>query len=431
MSLPFGTVDTTFESFLQELPEDYQELALEFKAFCRSRKIKTPEQLMQVVMCYCGIDAVLRETAGNFTLLEERISDTALHKRLKACVPWVKALLSRMMGEAFQPATEGRLRFLIVDGSTVQAPGAKGTDYRLHIAIDLVRLHLVHVKVTDAHESEHLDHYPLQDGDVVVLDRGYNPAQMWIDHADRGIRLIVRYNPHSLNLYDAEGQKIDVDAVLGKATAAEVCLPVQVRSKKKEFMKGYLHARRLPAAQAAQARRRARAEARKKGRTVQQRTLTLAEWVLLFTTLAPEVLPAETVMALYRVRWPVELAIKRLKSISNMDHLRAKKDSVLADLYLHGKLLYAWVIEKRLGRRCGLDWNRLDHPRRATPWRVVKLLQQELTSAISGVRQWDFRRWAEALKVMQERPRRRPLQTVPARVGQLIAYCQAQGLSNI
>jgi hypothetical protein len=431
MSLPFGTVDTTFESFLQELPEDHRELAIEFKAFTRSRKIKTPEQLMQVVMNYCGIDAVLRETAGNFTLLEERISDTAIHKRLKACVPWVKALLSRMMGEAFQPATAGRLRFLIVDGSTVQAPGAKGTDYRLHIAIDLVRLHLVHVKVTDAHESEHLDHYPLQDGDVVVLDRGYNQAQMWIDHADCGISLIVRYNPHSLNLYDAEGQKIEVDAVLRKATAAEVCLPVQVRSKKKEFMQGYLHARRLPAAQAAQARRRVRAEARKKGRTVQQRTLALAEWVLLFTTLAPEVLPTATVMALYRVRWQVELAIKRLKSVLNIDHLRAKKDSVLADLYLHGKLLYAWVIEKRLGRRCGLDWNRLDQPRRATPWRVVKLLQQELTSAISGVRQWDFRRWAEALQVMQERPRRRTLQTVPERIRQLIADCQARGVSNI
>jgi len=431
MSLPFGTVDTAFESFLQELPEDYQELALEFKAFCRSRKIKTPEQLMQVVMGYCGIDAVLRETAGNFTLLEERISDTAIHKRLKACVPWVKALLGRMMGEAFQPATEGHLRFLIVDGSTVQAPGAQGTDYRLHLAIDLVRLHLVHVKVTDAHESEHLDHYPLQEGDVVVLDRGYNQAQMWIDHADRGISLIVRYNPHSLNLYDAEGQKIEVDAVLRKATTAEVGLPVQVRGKQKEFMKGYLHARRLPAAQAAQARRRARAEARKKGRTVQQRTLALAEWVLLFTTLAPEVLPTETAMALYRVRWQVELAIKRLKSLLNIDHLRAKKDSVLADLYLHGKLLYAWVIEKRLGRRCGLDRNRLDQPRRATPWRVVKLLQQELTSAISGVRQWDFRRWAEALKVMQERPRRRTLQTVPERIRQLIADCQARGVSNI
>ena len=114
-----------------------------------------------------------------------------------------------------------------------------------------------------------------------------------------------------------------------------------------------------------------------------------------------------------------------------MDHLRAKKDSVLADLYLHGKLLYAWVIEKRLGRRSGLDWNRLDQPRRATPWRVVKLLRQEFMSAISGVHLWDFRRWVEALQVMRERPRRRALQTVPERIRQLIADCQARGVSNI
>ncbi len=153
MSLPFGTVDTSFESFLHELPEDYQELALKFKAFCRSRKIKTPERLMQVVMCYRRIDAALRETAGNFTLLEERISDTAIHRRLKACVPWVKTPLGRMMGEAFQPVTEGRLQFLMVDGSAVPAPGAKGTDYRLHIAMDWVRLHLIPVKGTDAHEG--------------------------------------------------------------------------------------------------------------------------------------------------------------------------------------------------------------------------------------------------------------------------------------
>ena len=119
--------------------------------------------------------------------------------------------------------------------------------------------------------------------------------------------MVVRYNPHSLNLYDAESQKIDVEAVLRKTTVPELCLPVQVRSPKKEFIHGHLHARRLPPAQAAQARQRARAEARKKGRTVQQRTLALAEWVLIFTTLAPEVLPTETVMALYRVRWQVEI----------------------------------------------------------------------------------------------------------------------------
>ena len=158
MNLALNNFDTTFESFLRELPEDYRELAIEFKAFCRSRKIKTPDQLMRVVLCYCGVDQVLRETAGNFTLLEERISDTAIHRRLKACGRWVKALLSRMMDAAVQPLAEGHLRFLGIDGSTVQSPGATGTEYRVHLAIDLVRLHLVKVTVTDEHSGEHLSH---------------------------------------------------------------------------------------------------------------------------------------------------------------------------------------------------------------------------------------------------------------------------------
>ena len=175
------------ERFLQELPADYQELAIEFKAFCRSRKIKTPAQLLQVVLCYCGIDQVLRETAGTVTLLEERISDTAIHKRLKACLPWVKALLARMMGAAAGPLIDGHLRFVVVDGSTVQGPGAKETWYRLHIAVDLVKLHLIHIEVTDAHQGEPLGYYPLHEGDVVVVDRGYNQANMWIEQADRGV----------------------------------------------------------------------------------------------------------------------------------------------------------------------------------------------------------------------------------------------------
>ena len=430
MNLPFGHIDTTFESFLQELPEDYRELAIEFKAFCRPRKIKTPAQLLQVVLCYCGIDQVLRETAGTFTLVEEQISDTAIQKRLKACLPWVKALLSRMMGAAAAPLINGYLRFLIVDGSTVQGPGAKGTWYRLHIAIDMVKLHLLHVSVTDPYQGEHLGYYPLQDGDVVVVDRGYNQAQMWIDQADRGVSLVVRYNPHSLNVYDAAGQKIDLEETLKATVETERCLPVQVRAKG-EFIEGYLHACRLPPAQAAEARRRAQAQAKKNGRRIRQRTLALAEWVLIFTTLPPTVLPTATIAALYRVRWQVELVIKRLKSILDIDQLRAREQSPLAELYLHGKLLYTWVLEKRARRRGGEDWNRLDQPRRATPWRIWKLLRRELAVAISGVLQWDLSRWSASLEVMQERPRRRQLQTLPDRVNRLIAYCQTNGVSNI
>ncbi|MBK8536604.1 MAG: transposase [Candidatus Competibacteraceae bacterium] len=117
--------------------------------------------------------------------------------------------------------------------------------------------------------------------------------------------------------------------------------------------------------------------------------------MLIWTTLPPEIVSTATIMALYRVRWPIERVFKRLKSILNMDHLRARKDSPLAEVYLHGKLLYAWIVEKRLCRRCGHDWHRLDQPRRATPWRIWTLLQRELTTAIHGARHWNVKRWPE------------------------------------
>ncbi|MGF1613154.1 MAG: hypothetical protein ACFCVA_04360 [Gammaproteobacteria bacterium] len=66
--------------------------------------------------------------------------------------------------------------------------------------MDWVKLHLIHVEVTDKHPGEHLGHYPLQAGDVVLIDRAYNPAQRVIEQADQGVSVVLRYNPHSLNV---------------------------------------------------------------------------------------------------------------------------------------------------------------------------------------------------------------------------------------
>lgn len=430
MSLPPSQSDIAFEEFLQELPADYEKLAREFKAFSRGRKIKSPAQLMQVVMCYCGVDQVLRETAGTFTLLEERITDTAIHKRLRACLPWVKALLRELMGEGFVNLISGHLRFIVIDGSTVQGPGALETWYRLHIAVDLVNLQLIHVEVTDKYEGEHLEHYPLQDGDVVVIDRGYNQPKTLVAQVRRGVSVVLRYNPHSMNLYTQGGEKIDWYKQLKDNAPTRLCQPARV-SHGGDYIEGYVHGCRLAPEQAAQARRRVRAKAKKKGRTAQKKTLMMAGWVLIFTTLAPSVLSTEVVAELYRVRWQIELVIKRLKSLLDIDRLRAREHSALAELYLQGKLLYAWVVERRARRRCGAQWNRLDQPRRATWWRVWKLIEHELDVMISGVAHWNLERWEECLQIMQERPRKRPLQTLPEGIKRLIVSCQAAGLSNI
>jgi len=66
--------------------------------------------------------------------------------------------------------------------------------------------------------------------------------------------------------------------------------------------------------------------------------------VLVLTHLPTTVLDTETVGELYRVRWQVELYIKRLKSLLQLDRLRARQGSELAEVYLYGKLLYFYFV---------------------------------------------------------------------------------------
>ena len=93
-------IDIQFEVFVQELPADYQAMAYEFKAFCRSRKVQSVYGLLQLVMSYCGLDFSLRTTAGQFSSANGYLSDTAVRKRLAACVPWVKAILTKVFNSA-------------------------------------------------------------------------------------------------------------------------------------------------------------------------------------------------------------------------------------------------------------------------------------------------------------------------------------------
>lgn len=69
--------EEVFEEYFQDLPLDYREMAIEFKAFVKPRKVKNPTDLLLLVFIFSGADKALRDVAGNFTLLRERISDTA------------------------------------------------------------------------------------------------------------------------------------------------------------------------------------------------------------------------------------------------------------------------------------------------------------------------------------------------------------------
>jgi len=69
MQLPPPAPDTLFADLWQDLPPETTAMAREFKACVRARKVKTPPQLLRVVLLYCGVDKSRRETAADFTLL--------------------------------------------------------------------------------------------------------------------------------------------------------------------------------------------------------------------------------------------------------------------------------------------------------------------------------------------------------------------------
>jgi len=426
------TKEQVFEELLQYLPPELEQLAYDFKVFVRSRKIKTVPELLRVVLLYCGLDLSLREVAGHLTLLDERITDEAVRKRLKACQPWVKALLFEMLPHRSPTHLPEGLRFCAFDGSSIQAPGATGTDYRLHIGMDLVTLEFTHLLVTDKSTGESLKNYPLNPGDVAVVDRGLCHASGILEKQQQGADVVVRYNQYCMPLLKEDGTSLDLISELKQfdlerknslsVKSFPVYRPVAGTSEKEseEKLSGHLMVMRLPAKEAKEARRKCRRKASKKGRRQPRvETLFMTEFLMVFTTLSPSILSPKALLELYQCRWQIEIAIKRLKSLLDIDKLRSKP-GILADVWLNGKLLYALMLEKHKRKRFGDDWGYLNQQRIGTWWRTWNLLKQEIAQMITGVNYWHWENWPDCLSVLFERPRRRKLQTLPKSVRKLL-----------
>ena len=416
---PSPDPDTIFAELLQDLPAETADLARQFNAFARARKIKTPEQLLRVVLLFAALDYSEREIAANLVLTSpaiKKLSNQAVRERLDACLPWLQALLPKLVARPALPDLPSGMRLLALDASEISAPGGKAA-WRLHALLDVVSLQLAAVKLTDIKTGETLCNFAFAAGAVVLTDRGYSHRRGVGHLLKSGGQVITRYNPHHIPLTDACGQALDVagwlrDCERGEQRSLAGCLTAPDGTRHQVWV----HACRLPEQAAAAARRRCLRAGKTGKYTPRAQTLFLAEFVLVLTSVAPEVLGAEVILELYRCRWQIELLFKRYKSLLAVDQLRARGGSVLGQVWLHGKLLYACLIERRAGRRCGSAWTRLDGERAGSWWRVWRLIRDELTPLITLSQCWDVEAWPAALTALAERPRKRRLQRLPAAV---------------
>lgn len=329
------------------LPAGWQAKAVELGAVRRLRGFKSVEALLRVLLIHLADGCSLRTTAA---IASEGgladVSDVALLKRLRGCGPWFQWMAQEMAARMSLPLADdsplaGRA-VRLVDGSTVSEPGATGSTWRLHYALNLRTLACNEVHVTQTKEGESLKRFTFEPGEVVMGDRGF-ANRNGLRHVLRSqADVVLRLNLTNLPLQDQQGQPLALLALLRTMQVGQAAHWLAWAKDEEGVMAVRVCAYKKTQAQTLAAQESIRREAAKKGRQVRPETLEAAAYVLVLTTLMEP--SAGAIMEFYRRRWQIELAFKRLKSLLQLGHLK-KSDKQGAQAWLQGKLLVACLVE--------------------------------------------------------------------------------------
>jgi hypothetical protein len=316
-------------------------------AFLRPRAVKSASDLLRLVLAYCLGGMGLRSTsawAASVQLAD--LSNVALLQRLRNCEAWLEHLVGQLLGGA--PAAQGR-RIRLIDGTTVPKASqiAKQNNglWRIHCAFDLPAERFSFFALTDEKSGEQLDRAPVAEGDILIADRGFMHPERLAHVCDQGADFVVRAGWKGARWLDAKGQPVDLLAALAAAANAGVLdRPIWIGRKKAPPLALRLVAFRKPAAAAEISRAKARRAAQREGNAVRGGTLAAAEWVILVTSLQAEAWSSTEIGALYRARWRIEMAFKRMKSILGLQGPPGE-DPKVAKTWILAHLLMVLLLE--------------------------------------------------------------------------------------
>lgn len=383
-------VDEEWAEAVETIPVDLERTARESKALLRRREIKSALDLLRLVLAYSVCDWPLRLVALWANLQDiGQLSDVAVMKRIQKSKEWLETLIGVMIqARRWQLKAAHPVRVRIVDGSSISGPGSKGTDYRLHLSLDLGSQRIDGIEVTDVHGGETLARHPDQPDDIWLADRGYarRPDIGILLQAAR--KIVMRFGWSTFPLEHEDGTPFDLFAWLRQLAGLRPAERAVVVTTPVGRFSLRLIAQRLPQEAAAKNRRRVRQQASKRGKTPDPRTLEAAGYIFLITNLFASQWSTTSVLELYRLRWQVELLFKRLKSILDLDQLRAKGPA-LAQTYLLGKILAALILEALTDQAIQRYPDLFADTRRPlSSWRWIAIGRDFLYQAVQGHVSW-------------------------------------------
>ncbi|HEX8836276.1 MAG TPA: transposase [Candidatus Acidoferrum sp.] len=289
-------------------------------AFKQARQIKSAIDLLRLVLAYCLGERGFRLTtawAASMGLVD--ISAPALLYRLRQCGDWLSFLIAHVLCSAAPEASRGRL-IRIIDATAVPMAGAADRRnnklWRIHSAFDLPHERFSHFELTNEREGERLDRIPVIKGEIRIGDRTYLQPDRIAEVIDQGADIVVRAGWKGARWLDPDGRPLDLIAELRKAASRGLIdRSILIARKGGDPLALRLVAIKKPPQAAAEARRKARRAAQREGHQISKRTLAAADWVIIVTSLSAEKFTTADVLALYRLRWRIELGFKRLKSL--------------------------------------------------------------------------------------------------------------------
>jgi Transposase DDE domain len=346
---PFA-LEESWEVIRDLFPADLDALARQSGSLRRARQVGDGETLLRLLLMHGGglslAQTALRARAQGLG----RLSAVALFKRLRRSGAFLQQLAGHLLQQLQQqraaPAPwPGGYRFRLIDATTIKEPGPTGSCWRLHYSVRLPDLGCDHFELTDYRAGESFKRWSAAPDEVLLADRAYASREAVGALLEQGVKVVVRLNGRNFPLLTPEGRPFRLLARLRKLKVGQVqdwavcfrggerCWPVRLCAVRKSR------------AAAERAQRKARRKAQREQRQVQADTLELSAYVVVLTNLAPEAWSATKVLELYRCRWQIELAFKRLKGLLQLGHL-PKKDPDSARAWLQLKLLLALLTEK-------------------------------------------------------------------------------------
>jgi hypothetical protein len=113
----------------------------------------------------------------------------------------------------------------------------------------------------------------------------------------------------------------------------------------------------LPEEAAKRKKRKLRARAKKKGKTLSQEKLALGAWNLYVTNVDSDVFPASIVPSIYSLRWQIELVFKAIKSHLGFELITGKREARVC-CQLYGRLIVLVLSLFLTGQFRQLLWRR-------------------------------------------------------------------------